>query len=795
MKIKSIKHTKISNKGWLKERFGDCVAQISTETTLRLKSSIKDVFRSIHGKVPEEIERFCKQLPTPPQGIPDKDFIHGYDANGEWEPGLLETNNEFLAFTKRYPKEWESIDALVGLQRQRGRHPCAFVISDTPISNFIPLTTVGGSKVTQFNHAAVEAMGGLKMDFLTVNIIKDVQEAVRLVQDRSGLDIDWASARKFNEEPPSMVIDGKTVPYIQVLPHNGKFFDIYSLPKDYDVFNSICEGDTESVFQFNTEGARDWLKYFNEVKRIENGKPVKYLDSIESLAVFTALDRRGPLQAFVTDKNGNKHNMLVEYSSRAKGKPYVGDNKFLNEALPETWGVIIFQEQLEKVFKELGKTTPGQAEDFRKAAAKKDAKRVLKFKETFMNGALPEVGEEMANEVWNQLVTFAEYGFCKAHAVSYVTTSYACAYLKYHFPLEWWTAVLRNAKRDEIDEKFWAHCGYLIDIPDVQTSADTFKIINNRIKAPLSLLHGIGDKAHEQLVKYAPYVDLTDFCSKIQAHRESGAQEIESEVKDKNGLVKKVIKKKMGPSALNTKVINSLIVSGAMDSLFPKTQKIGELELPLTPVDKILLFQDELTRVTGKKITKKARTELLERFKDLTDLQQYQLKKKLLPSYAGTVLPILVIDRPNQFSYNKEYYFQPPPTSTGKPRPKVAVFGGNLIAGMRNGQEKGLLPPDGIESGCVAYVIAERRFSYQNNSKTAVELIVDVEGERLKLVQWPDDKNRLPRSFADKLDGSIVVLTLLKRDGKDIRLNALYVIEKAIDTQSIDKEETPEKED
>lgn len=138
-----------NTKGWLKERFGDCVAQISTETTLKLKSSIKDVFRAMHGEVPYVIEQLTKELPTPPQGIPDKDFVYGYDANGEWVPGLLETNEKILKFTKDYPKEWASIKELLGLVRQRGRHAC-FPASEkifTKGNGLLEITKCGGKSV------------------------------------------------------------------------------------------------------------------------------------------------------------------------------------------------------------------------------------------------------------------------------------------------------------------------------------------------------------------------------------------------------------------------------------------------------------------------------------------------------------------------------------------------------------------------------------------------------------------------------------------------------------------------
>lgn len=787
-----------ADKGWLKERFGDCVAQISTETTLKLKSSIKDVFRSMHGEVPDIIEKFCKTLPVPPQGVSDKDFIFGYDANGEWTPGLLETSENLREFVERYPKEWDVIKDLVGLIRGKGRHAAGFLISNEPISNHIPLTTVGGVKVTQFNLSQVEAMGGIKMDFLVVEALNDIQEAIKLIQDRSNCGIDWSIARKYNETPPSMNINGKKVPYVQILPFDGQFFDIYDLPDDYNVYNSICEGDTDSVFQFNTDGAKEWLHYFNYVKQIKDGQKIKALDSIMALANFTALDRPGGLDVYVKNHNGSEHNMLVEYSERLRGAKPCGDpelNKILMELLPETLGICVYQEGLSKIFKVLGNTTGPEAEEFRSHISKKQKAKVLKDKEIFMRGATSRLGLENAEKLWSQMEAWSRYGFCKAHAIEYVHTSYATAFLKHHFPLEWWTAVLKNADRNEINEKFWGVCGHLIDVPDVQESESNFAIKNNRIKAPLSLLHGIGDKAHQQLSEYAPYSSIQDFCEKVKLHMEKGATLVEKEVKDKRtGLLSRVTKKKLGRSALNSKVMNTLIVSGAMDSLFPKTKKItidpninSEIEVPLEPVDKILMFQTELARITGKKLSKKKFEEFDAEFKDLSEMKQFQLRKKVLPSYKEDITGKCLRMENSKFFQNdkKEVFFK-----DGKNN--IRICGKELIQAFKINKPFVEL---NLEAGAstVAYVISERRFTFGDTSKKmAIELIIDVEGERLKIVQWPDyNTNTLPDMFNNPLAGSVVVLTLAKKKDK-IKIKNIFLVESGIDTKL--EEESAEEE-
>lgn len=369
---------------------------------------------------------------------------------------------------------------------------------------------------------------------------------------------------------------------------------------------------------------------------------------------------------------------------------------------------------------------------------------------------------------------------CKAHATNYAILGYACAFLKQNFPLEWWTAVLSNATREDVEKDFWPVCGHLIDLPDIRNSGANFQIKGDRIKAPMSLLFGVGVKAQEQLATYAPYTDLSDFCSKIQLHKENGATESTTEKVDKKtGLLKKSVKKKLGASALNSKVINTLIVSGAMDGLYSSET---------TVIDKILMFQETMSEVSGKKFSQKTRDELITRFKDLTLLQQFQVRKKILPQLKVSIRDILVQSDKRITFENNEFYFHP--TS----KLSFPVFESNLITAINNAEKQGMLPIGGLEASCVGYIISERRFNYGVQQKTAVELICDIEGEHLKVVQWPDNKNRLPECFSqyNSLDSAIVVLTLTKKPGKDIGLKNIYVLECDVDISQKEESAEPE---
>ena len=394
-----------STKGWLAERFGSHVAQMSVDIQLKLKNAIKDVHRFKDGFVSKTIEEVCENLPDPPQGIESKDYVFGYEVDGTYTPGLLESNKTLQDYVHAFPNHWDLVKGLIGLTRDKGRHPCGFVISSQPIDTFIPMTTIGGVRVTAFTAASVEAMGGLKMDFLTVNSIGDIDRAIKLIQRRHA---------------PELLPDGETVkfvdsengkiPTVRAIPFEGRVLDVYKLPDDPKVYTDICKGKVETVFQLDGAAARQGLREFG---LLPDGTPP--LKSLEHLSTFTALDRPGPLDAYVEDSNGNKHNMLVEFAHRARGLPGVGRLEILDKLCPETLGVITYQEQLQNIFQTVGETTGIEANNFRQRIGKKklvDVRR--KDKPLFMKGAIEKYGESDAEKLWSMLETFGQYGFNKS---------------------------------------------------------------------------------------------------------------------------------------------------------------------------------------------------------------------------------------------------------------------------------------------------------------------------------------------------------------------------------------------
>lgn len=753
--------------GYLRKRFGDHYAQISTDTKLSLKSSVKDVARMQLGHVPEDIEAWTKDFKEPPQGITDHDFVHGYeDADGNLQPGSIEYDDALQSYIARYPAQWAIADRCLGITRQKGRHPCAYVICNEPVSNFIPMTSVSDVPVTQYTAKSVEGVGGLKMDFLKVNSLNDIGECVKLVQEKENY-----SSRE------DVSIDGLQVPWFHIVPFQGKLYDVWDLPQEQAVFRDICEGRTETVFQFNTNTAKLGLKEFNAVRYVDDdGEAHKGLDTDEGMAAFTALDRPGPLDYYVGRDNEGEggHNMLVEYARRACGKTSTGATALLDKLLPETFGVIVYQEQLQYIFQTVGKTEPLEADAFRTHISKKEMEKVYKDKAIFMRGAVGSLGEQEANTLWQSMETFGKYGFNKSHAVCYAAKiAYACAFLKHYFNLQWWTAVLRHADKKEVNEDFWPYCGHYMLMPDLGKSGKTYLVEGEHIRAPADLMSGIGEKAHAQLVAGYPYKDIDDFCQKIQAYRETNASYI---IKEKDG--KQWRHKKSGTSSLKRNIVRTLIESGAMDSLFPPNMDIFA---------QLRAYEIALAKATGKK---KVQEVDIGRYGEVSALQRYQMKKAVLPAYSQDLVQPL-IDAGVQgilFEDHSDVYGH-------VARHSYIIFKRLNSQGMTYETRSILADADTfrylntIEIGrdelvcLVGYVKSTRKWTYsggEQGTKHAMEVILDVNGSDFKFVRWGDrNTGRLESKYNEEaLKGGIVMLVVNKyRPDKPFSIEDVRVIQ------------------
>ena len=702
---------KDGNSGYLFNKYGKRAAQVSTRTLLRIKSAILDANRFMNGGTVEpDIAALSKSLPTTPQGINDQDFVFGYEEDEHHVEGLLEINLDLKKYSEERPKEWDIVKRALSLSRQHSRHACAFIISDTDIENTVPIMEVGGiDRVTQPEHKECESAGLIKYDFLVVSALKDINLCIKYINKKNG--------------------NG----YLETgyFTHNDTKTYTWDLPEDQKVFKMLWEGKTETVFQLNSATATPLVKDIMP-------------ESILDCAVITSLGRPGPLD-FIDEATGR--NMAQEYAYRKRGESK-GDLPILDQLLPETYGVLVFQEQVTKIARELGQMNIIDSENVRIGMGKKKIKLLNSLKPAFIEGASKKTDPETAEMVWSMMATFARYGFNKSHAVGYSIISYACAFLKHHYSLEWWAAVLSNADDKEINEVFYKYVKDMVLPPDVNTSSEQMEVdyALGKIRNKLSVISGLGKTYAQRIIDQRPYTDLEDF----------------------------VIKDVCGPA-----LARKLIYVGALDSLFEPgledLTKISMYEEAVAKVKyrtKLFEYRDQIvelakTDAEDKEIAKiqkrmetyakkgPKQTEVPESFIGLNSKQSYQIKK--------SVFPTMNLDLMNSLKSSTSL----PITKTQKgtflvtPQGEYRLLNGEHLQSIDNHdvrQETYFCVP--------GYIMDTSEFTYQNGSRKALKMIIDSSGYVSEKVLWPDYETGELLYSPDVKKGAIVYILYNKRPGK-----------------------------
>ncbi len=387
-------------------------------------------------------------------------------------------------------------EKLEGLARHAGMHAAGVVITPEPVTNFVPLYRTNRDEiVTQFDMRVVEKMGLLKMDFLGLRTLTVIDDAIKSVELESGTKIDIAS----------IPLD------------------------DPEVYKLFQDGRTKGVFQFESGGMVDVLR---------RTRPTKF----EDLVAFNALYRPGALDAGMVD----------EYVLRANG---VAKARYLvpalKEILEETYGVIVYQEQVMQIAQRIAGFSLGDADLLRKAMGKKDKAIMEQQRGKFVSGALANgYDPDKAAEIFDFIEPFARYGFPKAHAVTYALIAYQTAWLKVHYPRHF-MAALMTSEMDRTDQvvKFiheTAQMGIQILPPDINESNYFFPVVGANIRFGLGAVKGVGQSAIESILaarrEVGRFTSLHQFCESVDLR------------------------------ACNKKVIEALIKSGCFDS-FGSTRK------------------------------------------------------------------------------------------------------------------------------------------------------------------------------------------------------------------------------
>lgn len=481
---------------YVQEKYGhDRVGQIITFGTMAAKGSIRDVARSL-GMSFADGDRLSKLIPPKP---------------GTTLKGSLEGVQELKTIYDTEPEMKRLLDMamkLEGVVRHASTHACGVIVSDRPLTEYLPLTVNQKgpmASLTQFGMKDCEAIGLLKMDFLGLSNLTVIKNALRIIKKRHDVDI-----------------------------------NISKLPlDDRPTYELLSRAETTGVFQLESDGMKRYLKEL---------KPSEFEDIIAMCALY----RPGPMEFipdFIARKHGRKEIKYVHSS--------------VEEVLKPTYGVMVYQEQMMAMSRILAGFTRGEADTLRKGVAKKIKKVLDKIQPQFIEGCvkLGSITQQQAEQVWQEWLAWAEYGFNKSHAACYALIAYQTAYLKAHYPAEFMAALMtsdiHNLDRISIEISEAEKMGLKVLPPSVNESFVEFGVsgeAGKEIRFGLAAIKNIGEAVAERIVeerKNGKYKSLEEFCTRL------------------------------GGATINKKTLESLAMCGALDELAERQQILDNVDMIL----------------------------------------------------------------------------------------------------------------------------------------------------------------------------------------------------------------------
>lgn len=464
---------------YLARKYGsDQVAQIITFGTLAARAVIRDVGRVTNMPL-REVDRIAKMVPVGP-GVTLKK--------------TMEKSREFRDLYDSDTTVHCLIDHcldLEGISRNSGTHAAGVVICSKPVEEYVPIQlTQDGFIQTQYEKDQVEQLGLLKMDLLGLRNLTVIHDALEMIRENRGIDLD------INKIPS----------------------------EDEETCKMLCDGDTIGVFQSESSGFTSLLMQLH---------PERFEDLIPMVALY----RPGPLGS----------GMAEDFIKRKHGKiPVEYPHPSLEPILKETYGVILYQEQVMQIASVMGGFSLGQADMLRRAMGHKEPEILQQNRETFVDGAVANgVDDRTANYVFDLMVHFAGYGFNKSHSVCYGWIAWQTAYLKAHYRPEFMAAMMTcyNGDRDKVSRYIsdTRRAGVVIAAPDVNLSEAYFSVKGDKILFGLDGIQNVGEGAVRSIIEArkqgGPFKSLSDFVERA----------------DNRGL--------------NSRACESLIRCGALDSL------------------------------------------------------------------------------------------------------------------------------------------------------------------------------------------------------------------------------------
>ncbi|WP_320664546.1 DNA polymerase III subunit alpha [Prochlorococcus sp. MIT 1223] len=475
---------------YVTKRYGeDKVAQIITFNRMTSKAVLKDVARVLD--IPYgDADRLAKLIPV----------VRGKPAKLSAMIGEDSPNLEFREKYKNDKEVQKWVDMAIrieGTNKTFGVHAAGVVIASDSLDKIVPLQRNNdGQIITQYFMEDIESLGLLKMDFLGLKNLTMINKTVELLKTSIGCKLD----------PDDFPLDDK------------------------DTFDLLSRGDLEGIFQLESSGMKNIVKDL---------KP----SSLEDISSILALYRPGPLDA----------GLIPKFINRKHGKEQIDfPHDLLIPILKDTYGIMVYQEQIMKIAQDLAGYTLGQADLLRRAMGKKKIEEMERHRQLFVKGASDKkVDATLANKLFDQMVLFAEYCFNKSHSTAYGAVTYQTAYLKAHYPVAYMASLLTvNSGASDKVHRYISNCNSIgIEVlpPDVNTSGIDFTPSNNKILFGLSAIRNLGDNAIKELIlarnKDGKFLSLADICDRIPSN------------------------------SLNRRGLESLIHCGALDKLEPKANR------------------------------------------------------------------------------------------------------------------------------------------------------------------------------------------------------------------------------
>jgi len=407
---------------------------------------------------------------------------------------------QLVESNKQVAKLIQLSQTLEGLTRHASTHAAGVVIAPADLTDYVPLFKSSKEQITtQYDMKWIEQIGLLKMDFLGLRTLTVIDDAIRMIKSSKGIDI------------------------------NLEQLDL----GDQKIYETFGTGQTIGIFQFESGGMRDYLSKL---------KPTCLTD----LVAMNALYRPGPLDS----------GMIDIYINRKNGREKVSyEHPILEKILQDTYGVIVFQEQVLKIANLLAGYSLGQADLLRKAMGKKDAKIMGEQKAAFIEGAVKQrVNKKTAERIFDLIETFARYGFNRAHSTCYALLAYQTAWLKVYYPHEFMAASLTSEMNDTDRLVVLMEECRRMDLeilpPDVNESQAAFAVVEDKIRFGLLAIKNVGAGPVEEIIaarnRDGKFNSLADFVSRVDLH------------------------------ALNKRALESMILAGAFDSVYGNRRAMAE---------------------------------------------------------------------------------------------------------------------------------------------------------------------------------------------------------------------------